>query len=330
MNFREFLEWNKPAKQIYYHGTPAVNIPKILNQGLIAFPKNKAWSVDVNEPSIYHPSRASIGGVYVSQNLMTALSAVSNGANRQHGHERGCLVILEMQPRTLIGDEDSYAMAVENIPNTGNEYQIANLYKITRKIHDHLPVSEEEINYYENTVRDWVKGFLRMKYMSDSDPRLLSALEKLLKENFFYIIQRKAAALVHPRKPDDTYYHDRYFKYSDLQNNHPYYISPDKLAPPPVASAEVPYREFMNKLTKVLKQQTWDMAGDFMKVARIEQDIGFNGTNRILNVVEFRRNEKEMAIWYPHNGEISSKAAGDFWKQWEERIGSRPKIVKAQ
>ncbi len=70
------------------------------------------------------------------------------------------------------------------------------------------------------------------------------------------------------------------------------------------------------------------MSGDFMKAARLESNVGFTGTNKILNILEIRRDEKEIAILYPKNSsEISPKAAGDFWKQWKERIGSNPKIV---
>src|SRR5208337_2478430 len=59
------------ARSIWYHGSSIKNLRSILAQGLIPDPKERAWADDP-ESSVYTPSRESYGGIYVTQNLLTA------------------------------------------------------------------------------------------------------------------------------------------------------------------------------------------------------------------------------------------------------------------
>src|SRR5208337_2868459 len=89
------------ARSIWYHGSSIKNLRSILAQGLIPDPKERAWADDP-ESSVYTPSRESYGGIYVTQNLLTATGAPRDGVKEG----RVVLVVMELQPNTFYLDED--------------------------------------------------------------------------------------------------------------------------------------------------------------------------------------------------------------------------------
>lgn len=106
---------SEKERSIWYHGSRGQNLDKILSQGLITEPKERAWAEDPST-GFTSPSRSSLGGIYVTQNLMTAISSASRLRKK---NENLVIVIIEAQPRSFILDEDDINYSVKfALPST--------------------------------------------------------------------------------------------------------------------------------------------------------------------------------------------------------------------
>ena len=60
---------SEETRGIWYHGTSARFIDSIMSQGLIPNPKKRTWDEDPGS-NYNSPSRKSIGGVYITKNII--------------------------------------------------------------------------------------------------------------------------------------------------------------------------------------------------------------------------------------------------------------------
>jgi len=285
MKFSEWLlsEAGSP-RVIMYHGTAFRNLRSIMSHGLLPRPGNRAWADDPHS-SFNSASRASLDGIYLTRNLMTALSAATNGANRKYMEEGDLLIAVEMQPKTAFADEDDLnSLAVV----ANNEMKVADLYSM---IGD--PAYDE---YVEKARKEYRDRFLRlMGYYIELHPMAKARIESVVDQVFEAALRRQAAY--------SDYYLKNYFK--------------DKVAPDKSAAE----RDFMvarEKLTRTLK----GLANPFRHssepgnlTARVEEPIGFRGTNRIVCVLHapFDYKEKPKLVY--------GTPPEDLVKQWNERKG---------
>ncbi len=274
----------RTPKVIMYHGTAFRNLRSIMSHGLIPRPRSRAWREDPNS-SFNSASRASLDGIYVTRNLMTALSAATNGANREYMEEGDILVAIEMQPKTAFADEDdlNFMATVAD-----NEMKVADLYSMLGK-----PKYKEYVENAKEEYRDRV--FRRIDSYLDLHPSAMERLGGLVDEVFEAALRRQAA-----------------YSWRQLVSYFKDVEAPEK------SEAE---REFMvarERLTRTMKSLANPFrykSEPFNLTGRVEEPIGFRGANRIVCVlhVPFDYKQRPRLIY----GEVPD----DLIRQWEERKG---------
>lgn len=280
-----FLEARTPSV-IMYHGTAFKNLRSIMSYGLLPNPKGRAWSLD-NDSGFNNASRASLEGVYLTRNLMTALSAASNGANRQHMKEGDLLVAVEMQPKTAFADEDDLnSLSVVS----DHSYLVASLYNSWKNGTDG--------EFLEDHMEKYKNRFLsRISFHMDVHPALKTRLWEMLDRVFVAALERQAAYVGDVIK--------RNFK---------------GVEPPNRQDAESKYMRVREKVTRTMKSLanpfSYSKGNDkFSLTARVVEPIGFRGVNKIICVlhVPFDYEEKPTLIY--------GRVPEDLISQWGQSKG---------
>ena len=330
-------------RSIWYHGSSINNLRSILTEGLNPRPKNRNWGDDP-DASAYAPSRASYGGIYVTQNLTTAMSAP-----RQRGKEHGVvLVCMELQPNTMYLDEDSVTgylqQALPSISDMGNSYYILPAY-LAAAYPDRAKgwgeyVDSERNKYVSKAMRGlrykWY-GTGNDEFNGDFHPEVQKRLLEILPGCFFAALARSAAH--HAKKEQDweinrTY--QRAFEAESRETGTPSAEEIRKLFPSPEEGEKV-FRDAVAKVTIALKRYANPKKPNEVynfNTARIETPIGYNGSNRILAVIEVREKyhlkkvedkqlPTELAVYY---GEIPP----DFFAQFNARYGENYIVKQAE
>lgn len=274
----------RTPKVIMYHGTAVRNLRSIMSHGLLPSPRGRAWADDPDS-SFHSASRASLDGVYLTRNLMTALSAASNGANRKYMKEGDLLIAVEMQPKTAFADEDdlNFMATISNM-----EMEVADLYYSLEKGGEMRRFDAAKDKY-----RD--RFFSRLGSEIKIHTRAMERLGPMVDLVFDAALKRQAA------------YVERYIKnyFKDLK-------VPDK------SQSEKDFMRAREALTRTLKSlaNPFNHEGEpFNLTARVEEPIGFRGTNKIVcvMVVPFDYKEKPRLIY--------GYVPDDLLRQWEERKG---------
>jgi hypothetical protein len=320
------LAKNQPI--VMYHGTSVSKLPAILSQGLIPFPKERAWKEDP-DASWYAASRQSLGGIYLTTNLMTAVSSGSNPKTTNKEGKSIGLIIAEINPATLTADEDDFLSLTGLMTKDYvlNEWGAARLYM------DFL-LNGEGGSAFQSAANDYVKGHLsQLKYeLSVSGktfhPAMIKRLEEVLKDGFLNALRRKVAYV-----DNDTWrrawYETSYRLPKEQQANIP--------AQPNKGEAEAQYAAFIDQLTKTIKMKHQPNPEDaYNYSARSLHPIGYGGSSKIVaaliidrNYDEGKRDEKgnrvfQIKVLYPGSWSAVPEAArNDFVSQWRERMGSQ-------
>jgi len=285
MRFAEWLIFEaRTQKVIMYHGTAVRNLRSIMSHGLLPRARSKAWADDADS-SFYSASRASLDGIYLTRNLMTALSAASNGANRKYIKEGDLLVAVEMQPKTAFADEDDLNF-MSNISSM--EMRVADLYYSLEK-GEHPEFLQEWKDKYRDNFFSMMSGRIELH------PMAKERLGPMVDGVFEAAVRRQAAY--------SQYHIKNYFK--NLE-------APDK------SEAERDFMRARERLTRTLKALANPFRHSqepFNLTARVEEPIGFRGANRIVCVlhVPFDHKEKPKLVY----GDVPE----DLMVQWEHRKG---------
>jgi hypothetical protein len=298
---------------IMYHGTPRENMPIILSQGLIPNPKKRAWNDDPDS-GFHGSSRASLSGIYLTTNMMTATSS-----GRRGGNKGKCLVVVLIQSGNLIADEDDMKFSLEHgIPN--HEYSIMTLYTYDQMIKRNLFPDEYEhrqaLNHVKDAKEKFIKSFLEgvaYKLKGGLNPHEEQVLLPVLEEGFSVAIARKAAYLEH------------YFRDYERSNH--------GVGPLDRAQAEQNFKRLEDRLTRILKRlgRPEHLESRFSPTARIETPITYSGKNKIIAVVECLPSllgeggeyGTPVIVRYPPSGEVPDKLKED----WTQSQGSWEKAV---
>lgn len=305
-------------RSIWYHGTKGRNLPKILSEGLVAYPKQRAWQEDKGS-SFYMPSRASLGGVYLTDNLMTARTSSWTGSDR---HEDMIIVVVEAQPRTFLMDEDDISVAVRTVLD--RPYLIAELYmaKVKRTNKDYVDSTKKK--HIDNAMVDLHKRFIISEQAS-------AILRKILNEKWDVILNRQAAYV-----DDSDWKYAFHRNISEKENkmlnekakeiekiygdkaNEKYSEYVESLVPPKPDKgiAEAEYANLIDSLTRLLKSgaRPSRQNKNYTMTARVDQNIGFSGSNRIVCILK-ENSEHEVEIVY---GTPPQKLIRD----WKEVVSS--------
>jgi hypothetical protein len=297
---------------LLYHGTSSKYLPDILSQGLIPFPKNRSWDSDPD--ANYHtPSRASLGGIYLTSNLLTAKGAAWRTAKNTSGNE--LIVMVDVHPNSLLADEDDFMTTATVFEN---EWQVTNLYAIHTLTHDHqfvnLLKNTEHGDIYLNEMKSilthavdkYTDNFLTLTKwkMKTMHPGLESRVRSILQNGFNSALKRQVSYV-------DDYTYKKGF-WNNL-NGVEYQIPPK----PNKEVAEKEFKEFQNEITRTMKGMVKTNKDSIMNTARIEEPIRFSGRNKIIlvsEVIEKPNREKFVKI---HYGTVPDKFKAD----WRSAIG---------
>ena len=326
------MNWYKKARyggaaqerSIWYHGTRGRNLPKILSEGLIAFPKERAWGH--SESNFDSPSKASLGGIYLTQNLMTARSSAIKNKNR---NEDMVIVVIEAQPRTFLMDEDNIYYSIKDSIRSNqfvsSPYLTTELYmaKIMKTNQDYVQGSKD--NYIKSSISD-------MQHKFNVPDIIKEQLIKILSDNWQIVLNRQISHVDYQtfrnaffrnlseetnKKIREKYKEIRtqYKEDNIFESKYNEYI--DSLMPrqPTSQKAEKDFADLLNKLTRLLKdfarpnkqKDTWNLT------ARTEENIGFSGSNKIICIVS-ENSKYEAELIY---GQMPEKLIND----WNKNVG---------
>lgn len=288
---------------IMYHGTDGNNLPGILRDGLVPFPSHRAWAADP-DAGFNTPSRQSYGGVYLTRNVMTAISSSSNITKYKR---KGLIVVCRVEPKSLFADEDDIVLAVNGAVGS-NEYPIAEAYAAYVSSQKEGPHQSEAKTAFAGYQKDFADGFVRgMEVrLSNPNPKLMARVREIGMEGFVVSLKRKAAYL----SSDSTL-----ARVADDYGVYP-------LKRPDKANVESEFREFWEKATHTLKglARAERRTSDFNVSGRSLQPIKFSGTNRILAIFEFW-SDRTGGNYRTLINVVYGKVPDETVKEWEQREG---------
>lgn len=281
---------------LWYHGTSARLLRPILAEGLVPNPKKRSWDTDT--PSAVSVSRASYGGIYVSRNFMSAYSA-GNRTARKDG-ARTLMVLLSLQPRTLVADEDDFAGRLKDIQPHLSGHTISSLHRYQQLLHPNdRPEAEEE-------RQDWARkntDYLLRSYQG-RHPELHARVEALLYgQGWPAMITRNAS---HHDMRDYSSRWDWWRLWPREMQEEPETIP----ALPSPQEGERLYRQFIDQLTRTLKSYP-RKEDTFSRTARLLQPVGFSGANRIIALVELHHEHPDYGM-VVHYGSLPETFLADY------------------
>ncbi len=317
------------AKPIYlYHGTSADRLNSILSQGLIPNPKERAWQEDPYA-GWQKPSRQSLPGIYLTSNLLTAISSSTNARFDKKKHNT-ILIIVSVQPQSLVMDEDDLsvdALVYPGISLDQSENLISQMYfgQIGYGAHPYR-ISEDK-KFLNNAQKEYVKHAIEwIEYNLKSKklhPSLKVRLEHLLSDGFFVALNRKVAHI----SPD--YYKHLWGSWADRENYH----NPPKQ--PTIAEAEKMFKDYQDKLTRTLKTMAIpeNLPEDkFRFTARTLEPIGYAKSNKIVAIFELIKSETreysdDLVQIYPKD-ELPSEVLKKLENDWRSNKSEYFNIIK--
>lgn len=304
-------------KGIWFHGTSMKKVPTIMSRGLDpnVSPKNKSWGSDPNI-NVLNLDKTSYGGIYVTKNLGSATSAAFRIAQKDKANE--ALVILLLQPRSMVADEDDIASRIMHL----NSHLAGSVYhSIYPYMWETYGAPDYHKEYAEKYKEEWVDNAMVSLFyeLKIDDPRFKEDVRKLLyKEGYKAMLARTVGYL--KKAESHTDYWQWRKAYADVHKMKDYGEDCDIPDPLPSSVGEHLFRAFVDKLTRTMKHKArHSFTGSFSKTARSLEPITFHGSNRIVAIVEIIR---DTANKYHENIRILyGELPEDFKQQWQERVG---------
>lgn len=307
-----FVEWllkeEKQQRTIMYHGTSADHLQSILNNGLIPFPKKRVWNFEDDTSSFDTPSKSSIGGIYVTQNLTTATSSAYKAGKRK------LIVVMSIHPYSTIADEDDF-LRISQIPIPGlltTPSTVARVYisqilsrKESYRKGDKFNYSDEK--YVEEVKQEFIKKTINsIKIMiGELHPNLEKRIKQLLEDEGFDAALQRQTAHINP-----TSFKQYCWDFGDWENGCPF-------GPPDKIESEKRWSKFLDQITKTVKQVSY-RDNSFNPTARLLKPISFSGKDKIVCIIEILPvpgTYKEQV--YIHYGTPPQKLIDD----WEKKEG---------
>ena len=244
MRIRELISEAKFSSPIIaYHGSTGDNLSSILSDGLLLDKSGGGWGSSITG-SARQRSMNALPGVYLSRKITTAVLA------SMYHQGKKLLVILQVQPRSMVIDEDEIANIIEQV--------------ITQVVEDEGSTAD----YYERFMkspREEIRGF-----MYDVPAKIQDLLSR--NRNMAKIVFK---AIRYNLERELSYQGSEEISDSNLKNN-----IPDS------QTAEINYRKILDRMTSSLKRLGYgdDQTEDSL---RMKGDIKFHGKNRILCILSY-------------------------------------------
>lgn len=334
------MSWLKEAltdsarqeRSLWYHGTSGRLIPSIMSQGLVPDPKERSWSDDPSA-SFSSPSRASIGGIYLTRNLMTARSSAQRTSKPG---ETSAIVVVEGQPRSFIADEDDISYTTRDAMGSDNEWLVAEAYMARELGSNKEFIDQSRQKYVERCLEH-----LKQRFLPNIHPGLEARLTSLFSKGWDVALDRQAAYSYRGSAYDWRRFYDRNIsrekvkwineevkrgEASGLSWDDAYEKVMDVLVPkrPEPGEAEAQFAAYSDALTRTLKDVARPAKSKkgFNETARSLEPIGFSGANRIVAIVEYVYDRKKYGDYHDRVRVAYGSMPEDFVKQWEASVGS--------
>jgi hypothetical protein len=310
------------AEPIYlYHGTSKDRLASILSQGLIPNPKERVWKEDPDVSSD-RVSRESLEGIYLTDNLLTAIGA-GNTAGKQK--QPTILLIVEVQSQSLLMDEDNLPrLSRVYLPGmVSNEFWNCILY-ITAIKRPYEPwIAEAKAAYIDANIAA-IKYYKDYKALKRIHPELENRFRKLLEQGFMLALKRSVSYT-------DDYDWKRAIERAELGD----------VRKPDSSQAEYDFKEFQDITTKALKTLCRTCYDPINFTARTTEPIRFSKSNKIVAILETKIVDsdsgynRETKLIYPSSiNDIPKKALDKLINDWQKQIGEfklnekvQPKII---
>ena len=302
---------------IWYHGTSMKRVPSILARGLDPNvpQKNKSWGSDTYTDAS-NLDKSSYGGIYVTRNLMTALSSASRTA-RQDKTNRS-VVILQLQPRTLIADEDDIAIRIMHLNRNVAGSIFHSIYPYMWEVYG-IPHYHRE--YADETKTKWVKEAMESLFhdLKIDDIRFKGEVQRLLYNEGYRAMLTRTVSYLDKAKSHSEYYEWRK-AYADVNKLEDYGPEQDIPMPPHPKEGERIFRQFVDKLTRTMKHKARHLfTGSFCRTGRSLEPITFHGKNKIIAIVETLNSKTQQ--YHEDIKIIYGQLPSDFEEQWKDRVG---------
>lgn len=320
LNFcNKFYQLAKRAKQkpIYmYHGTSYDNLQSILSQGLISNPINKVWQTD-DAASFLFPSRTSVGGIYFTKNILTAISSASNASKGKHSKD-GIIVIAEIKPNSLLADEDVLPSSLSQVrmPNAAPHEMISCYLWGYLHVDPTNPDLISAQDLYINICIQRIKESLKINEAQDLHPKLERRLKDLFQNGFNIALARQISHV------DDYSYQSGISRVLERNQN---------VEKPNKSDAEAAYRKYLDQVTKILKTfAISEISREYgLRSGRVDGNIGYYGGNRIVGILKlFHAPSYKVEVIYEAEGGIPSEAFNHFIEEYSKNITSDFELVR--
>jgi hypothetical protein len=308
------MNWYKEIKlasiEYFYHGTGPQNLSTILSQGL-----NEEHNLLFDNPIKYRSIR-SYGGIYLTNNIMTACSSGRKSARKEDGREAGpvdewTLVGVKIENKTphIVVDEDQFfdpSVVTDDFYNmrySTNPYNIA--HYITNSLENDIPsIIEKYLSFYKEA-----KGISNDKFLEGIKPYI----GDLIRASFLRILANNT------NFEEGTSGFDYYAQEEKerLERDFPQFIGLNE------AEAENNYRNVANFVMQKANRLTEFTEKDWQTNVRSLESISFRGKNKIIMVCRVIENDfknkyhTEFKIVYLTDMNIIEKMISDA----QERFG---------
>jgi len=259
-------------KVILYHGTSPDVARRVLSEGLVPEPKKRSWAEDP-DVSFSDMSRASFPGIYLTGNLLTALSAAQRVSP---GNKPRAVIIVEVEETGLVHDEDTLKAPLR--------WVLIDMAKDRGVIY----VERSALSMYSNMADGKYD-----KVLKDKALELLQSIDSRAKQGYGLeraaMVERALRALLARDTsvglPNTIWYGKEHSwdKVKQMVSEEGYNL---KDLPEP-AIAEKAFAAALEEMSNKLKPTTAaGLAADrFGRTSRMRERIGFSGANKIVAVV---------------------------------------------
>lgn len=316
MRLLTLSERRRAETKIMYHGTATTNLRSIMVNGLVQQDKAKrVWGSEQRPQSDF--SRASVGGIYLASNYMTALSAAGN-ARRKFGGEGDLIVICQVQPRSALPDEDDFRLAW----TTAFDVVLRDSEWLAGELLGRL-YAGSDLKQEIEMAGDKFMEYLRSVQEIDLHPEVEKRVRSLLPRGLVL----RAKMLV-SRISDHDYRRNFLRGYEGALSGaggKPEWDWDNVPPQPDWHALEPEMLDFMGSMSQILKQAAWSGRKSFQDTLRVVEPIGFAGRTKIIGIVRvidrFTANIDHTKIQL-----LYGRIPDDMLEQHRERVGSQFKV----
>ena len=328
MRLVEFLhqideaKFRKPA--VMYHGTSSSNLRSILKQGIIPDPQEKVWATDP-DISPHSFSRASLGGSYWSNNLMTATSASTTSTYQAHFGGSAIMVVAQISEGSAFADEDDLNFKIN--------WSLGHMYDDLfggGLIAEVVPKASSLYYWGEGKQKEMIEAFGESLHSSAAiDPKKQPINWNFMKELLEAVMIRQMAYVVYEQERSTSYYKDRYVQ--EMERLHGEGQAP---AIPPIEEAENTLLKLRDILTRTYRKTVYPEKKESVlrNTLRTTQPVTFRGANRILAIIGDQPREKEEGVdwWKKPKILYYGTPPDDYFKQYRESVGAFPGAINTK